>query len=339
MCEQPNWGSLLEALSGNADTWKLLCGLVSVGHALDVDTWQGLGTSLLQGRMLLGRHCIYGTQIQRAPVWGSSSCLCKKSAREAHLTCGGKTKEMCHRTYKMCFLMAEWQNALASWISKAAPFMTVAWLSKRRTSQSLSTAVSENWSTTILQPCLCCKPWKASSCTAGFCASINKRIEKENLIFTAIGAGSKIETLQFWFCWCHKETVPLCTQQAILIPNSHTFMLMLAASSGKVKITKPDAKKQYVFLGDKWTNKCGIRYHALACERNGFLRNPPPLWYWLPQNKLFPSQLLPVVTSDKAIARQRFLHTTFLLPEKAGGNLSVQQESITQHHCKHFLAY
>lgn len=78
--------SLLEGLSGNADTWKLLCGLVSVGHVLDVDTWQGLGTSLLQGRMLLGRHCIYGRQIQWAPVWGSSSCLCKKSTREAHLT-------------------------------------------------------------------------------------------------------------------------------------------------------------------------------------------------------------------------------------------------------------
>lgn len=37
------------------------------------------------------------------PVWGSSSCLCKKSAREAHLTRGGKAKEMCHSTYKIGF--------------------------------------------------------------------------------------------------------------------------------------------------------------------------------------------------------------------------------------------
>lgn len=91
-----------------------------------------------------------------------------------------KTKEMCHSTYKMGFLMAEQQNALASWISKAAPFITVVWVSKSRTSWSLSTAVSENWSATILKPCLCCEPWKASSYTAGFCASINKRLEKDN---------------------------------------------------------------------------------------------------------------------------------------------------------------
>lgn len=133
-------------------------------------------------------------------------------------------------------------------------------------------------------------------------------------------------------------TVPLYTEQAVLLPNSHTVMLVLAASSGKVTITKPGTKKQYVFLRAKWSNKCGKRYQALARERNKFLRPPPPLWYWLPQKKLFPSQLLPMVTSDKAIARLRFLHTTFLLPGKAGGNLSVQQESITQPHCKHFLA-
>lgn len=193
MCEQQNSGCLLEGLSGNAGTWKLLCGLVSLGHVLDVDTWQGRGTSLLQGKMLLGRHCIHGRQIQCAPVWGRSSCSCKKSAREAHLTRGGKTKERCHSTYRTGFLMAEEQNALASWISKAAPFMTGAWVSKSRISWSLSTA--ENWSTTILQPYFCCEPWEASSYTAGFCASINKRLEKDNLIFTAIRAGSKIETL------------------------------------------------------------------------------------------------------------------------------------------------
>lgn len=99
MCEQLNLGCLLEGLSRNADTWKLLCGLVSVGHVLDVDTWQGLGTSLLQGRMFLGRRCTYGRQIQceaAAPV-------CAKNQREAHLTRGGKAKEMCHSTYKMGF--------------------------------------------------------------------------------------------------------------------------------------------------------------------------------------------------------------------------------------------
>lgn len=52
-------------------------------------------------------------------------------------------------------------------------------------------------------------------------------------------------------------------------------MLMLAASSGKVKITKPGAKEQSVFLGVQWSNKRGKRYHTLACERNEFLRHPP----------------------------------------------------------------
>lgn len=43
-------------------------------------------------------------------------------------------------------------------------------------------------------------------------------------------------------------------------------MLMLAASSGKVKITKPGAKEQSVFLGVQWSNKRGKRYHALVKE-------------------------------------------------------------------------
>lgn len=44
---------------------------------------------------------------------------------------------MCHSTYKMCFLMAEQQNALASWICKAAPFVTVAWGLRRSCVQEL----------------------------------------------------------------------------------------------------------------------------------------------------------------------------------------------------------
>lgn len=63
------------------------------------------------------------------------------------------------------------------WIYGSAPFVTVALVSERRTSWSLRGAAAyENQFVPIPQPCLCCEPWKASSCAAGFCIIINKGI-------------------------------------------------------------------------------------------------------------------------------------------------------------------
>lgn len=133
------------------------------------DTWQGLGTSLLQGRMLLGRlH--ERLEEPRLLQWEAASPVCeKKSLKEAHWTHGGRTKEIhvCHSTYRLCLLMAEQQNALARWIYVAAPPVTVAWVSKRRTSWGLRRrCVSE-----LVQTNLSTLP-----CTSGSCVSLNNRI-------------------------------------------------------------------------------------------------------------------------------------------------------------------
>lgn len=138
----------------------------------------------------------------------------------------------------------------------------------------LSTAVPENLSTTILQPCLCCEPWKTSSYTAGFCASINKRLEKDN-----------------FYChqgWLQNRNFAVL----ILLVSQGNCPLMHTASSSASKFSQLHAdvgcilwesennkawcKETICFPWGKFpTNKCGKRYQALACERNEFLRHPP----------------------------------------------------------------
>lgn len=116
---------------------------------------------------------------------------------------------------------------------------------------------------------------------------------------------------------------------AALLPNYNTFMLMLVSSSWEGEITKPGSKEQHVFLQVKWSNRCGKMDHTLACERNCFPQHRPPLWYWLPENKLFPSQIQQRSTSDRTTSRLCCPSTAFLHPGKAEGNLPVWQANHT----------
>lgn len=46
------------------------------------DTWQGLGTSLLQGRILLGRHCIYERLESSLLQCEAAAPVCAKNQQE-----------------------------------------------------------------------------------------------------------------------------------------------------------------------------------------------------------------------------------------------------------------